>query len=118
MIDDIQDDTATIKNQIPKLRNDLIIDAGSTDAVAWSPTQVSPVYLDPIATTMLGVFDGIASVGTLANEVADVLEISETTALDQIARIVRLYSKGGLLVSSDAGPEVEPLNASSYVPDW
>lgn len=118
MISDTEDLTTAIKAEVPKLRDDLIIDAGDKDAVAWSPTQVEPIYLDPIATTMLHVVDGLASVGTLADEVADVLGISEDIALDQVARTVRLYRKGGLLESADSGPPVEPLSASSYVPDW
>ncbi|MDW3176757.1 MAG: hypothetical protein R8J94_05135 [Acidimicrobiia bacterium] len=118
MISDTEDLTAAIKAEVPKVRDDLIIDSGDIDAIAWSPTHVEPIYLDPIATTMLHVVDGIASVGTLADEVADVLEISEDIALDQVARVIRLYRKGGLLESKDAGPPVEPLSASSYVPDW
>jgi len=118
MTDDTEELITKIKNEIPRLRDDLIIDAGATDSVAWSPTRVDPIYLDPIATTMLGVVDGIASVGTLATEVADVLEISEKMALDQVARIVRRYGSGGLLESVDEAPPVEPLSPYSYVPDW
>ncbi len=118
MTQEMADYVSTVKAEVPQVRDDLVIDRGANDAVAWSPAHVDPTYLDPVATLMLDVFDGVASVGVLANEVADVLGISETMALDQIARIVGIYRKGRLLVSPDGDPLVEPLDAHWYVPDW
>ena len=54
---------------VPALRTDFLRREVDGETVVWSPLAAEPVVLDPVATVMLDVIDGEASVGQLASEV-------------------------------------------------
>ena len=56
--------------------------------------------LDPVATVMLDVIDGEASIGQLATEVHEEVGVPFDVALQQVGRTVQLFDAAGMLTSS------------------
>jgi hypothetical protein len=86
---------------VPDLRDDFVRRDFGAEAVVWSPSAAAPTALDPIATVMLEVIDGVASISDLAVDVHEVVGVSIEDAQRQVARIVERFSEAGLLSSSD-----------------
>lgn len=95
---------------IPELRPDIELQRIGAESVAWSPVRRAPVALDPVATVMLDVIDGQASIGELVQDVAEVVGASIDVARTQVLRVIADLDAGGLLVSSGAEPPGPPLS--------
>jgi hypothetical protein len=76
------------------------VDVGS-EAVVWSPGRPEPMALDPVATVMLGVIDGSASVAELAGEVHEEVGVPPDVARSQVERVLTLFDRAGALSTSD-----------------
>lgn len=85
---------------VPALRPDLLRREVDGEWIVWSPLASEPVVLDPVAATMLEVFDGDASVAVIAKEVHEEVGVSLDVAGQQLDRIVRLFDIHGLLTTS------------------
>jgi hypothetical protein len=94
---------------VPELRADLLRRDFGTESVVWSPLAGAPTALDPVATVMLDVIDGVASIGDFAVDVHEVVGIPLPDAQRQVARIVELFSYAGLLTWS------EPTSTAGHV---
>jgi len=85
---------------VPALTPEFVrVDVGD-EAVVWPAGRGEPGVLDPVATVMLGVIDGQASVAQLAREVHEEVGISLDVARKQVERIVSLFDRAGILTTS------------------
>src|SRR5688572_6482089 len=82
---------------VPELGRDFVRRDLGAQSVVWSPFAAEPTALDPIATVMLDVVDGEASAADLATDVHEEIGIPLETAQRQVARVVELYARAGLL---------------------
>lgn len=85
---------------VPVLRSDFARVTIGDEAVVWSPIRPEPVALDPVATVMLGVIDGNATIGELTTEVHQEVGVELEVARQQVVRIVDALDRAGLLVTS------------------
>jgi hypothetical protein len=99
--------TVELGNFVPELRTDFERRDLDGECVVWSPIAAEPVVFDPVAMLMLDVIDGEATMQQLVTDVHEVVEIPLETAQQQVARIVELYSRAGLLTTSPAGTTPE-----------
>lgn len=93
---------------VPVLRGDLLRRDFEYEAVVWSPIRREPIALDPVATVMLGVIDGSATVADLTADVQDVVGVSQEVASAQVHRIIDWLDRGGALASSAEEPVTSP----------
>lgn len=107
---------------VPALRDDFERRVVAGESVVWSPLVDEPTVLDPVATVMLDVVDGTASIAELANDVHEVVGVPVDTALRQVVRVVEEFGQTGLLTSSTSETSVEeaienrPLFVSDSTP--
>ena len=87
---------------VPALRDDFERRVVAGESVVWSPLVDEPTVLDPVATVMLDVVDGAASIGELAIDVHEVVGVSMETAQRQVLRVVEEFGRTGLLTSSSS----------------
>jgi hypothetical protein len=99
--------TTDISSFVPELRTDYARRDVDGESVVWSPIAPEPVALDPVATVMLDVIDGKASIGELANDVHEAVGIPLARARQQVARVVELIGRAGLLTSSTGNATAE-----------
>ena len=117
---------------VPELRTGYLrrdLDGG---CVVWSPVSTAPTALDPVATVMLDVIDGEASIGQLANEVHEEVGVPARRR-PPAGRAHRAALRGGRavdVVRRDVpsarrahAPRVlrrpaQPLNGGSQSPRW
>jgi hypothetical protein len=92
--------SAELLASVPELRHDLERRDFDGESVVWSPIASFAMALDPVATLMLEVVDGSASISELADDVHETVAIPLPEARHQVARIVELYASAGLLTSS------------------
>jgi hypothetical protein len=98
---------------VPTLRDDLLRRDFDLEAVVWSPIRREPMALDPVATLMLGVIDGSASIADLSADVQDVVGLPQEVASAQVQRIIDGLDRGGALTSS--AEDVAPASRSVFV---
>jgi hypothetical protein len=91
-----------VTNVVPELRTDYLRRDVDGECLVWSPLAAEPAVLDPVATVMLDVIDGNASIGELAREVHEEIGVPFDVALQQVGRIVYLLDGAGMLTSSVA----------------
>ena len=84
----------------PAIRSDLLCRQFDHESVVWSPLRQDPVALDAIATTLLGILDGEATIAELIEDVHDVVGISRDLARSQVLRTVELLHDAGALTTS------------------
>jgi len=107
---------------VPQLRSDIGRRDLDGESVVWSSLATDPIALDPVATVMLDVVDGDASIGDLAADVHDAIGVPLDTAQRQVAKVIELFSSAGLLATSSPEPqgveEIQPrdLFASGPTP--
>ena len=65
---------------VPVLRSDLLRRDLGHESLIWSPIRAKPTSLDPVASVMLQVVDGAATVADLASDVEDVVGIDASLA--------------------------------------
>jgi hypothetical protein len=94
--------TTEVLDLVPELRPDFVRRDLGAESVVWSPLAPAPTALDPVATVMLDVLDGAASIGDLAIDVHEAVGVSMEDAQRQVTRIVELYAEAGLLTWSTA----------------
>jgi hypothetical protein len=94
--------TTEVLELVPELRSDVERRDIGSECVVWSPLAAEPTALDPVATVMLDVVDGTASIGQLATEVHEEIGVPLETARTRVTRIVERFSAAGLLTSSRA----------------
>lgn len=82
---------------VPRLRAAPLVERFGNEAVIWNPDQGTPIYLDAVASLLLGVVDGFASVSDLIDDVREAVGIDEATATEQVLRVVGLYHSANLL---------------------
>jgi hypothetical protein len=87
---------------VPELRTDFERRDVGDGCVVWSPVSAAPAALDPIATVMLDVIDGNASVDELVTDVEEEIGVPRETAERQVTRVVEQFAAAGLLTSSVA----------------
>jgi hypothetical protein len=96
---------------VPRLRDDYVRRDVQSESVVWSPIAPEPLALDAVATVMLDVIDGDASVGDLAGDVHEAIGVPLETAERQVSRVIELFDEAGLLTTSatlrDAEREIE-----------
>lgn len=85
---------------VPTLRTDLLRHEMGGETIVWSPLAIEPTVLDPVATVMLDVIDGEATVGKLAIEVHEEVGVALDVAQQQVGRTVELFGRAGLLTAS------------------
>jgi hypothetical protein len=85
---------------VPEVRTDLERRDVDGEAIVWSPLAAEPTVLDPVATVMLDVMDGEASVAQLAQEVHEELGIPLDAAEQQLERVVGLFAAAKVLTVS------------------
>ena len=85
---------------VPELRRDYVRRDVADGCLVWSPVAAEPALLDPVATVMLDVIDGEASIGQLASEVHEEVGVPFDVALQQVGRTVQLLEGAGMLTSS------------------
>jgi len=82
---------------IEAMAEDTVIRFFENEAVAWGPGQPWPLYLDPVASLVVQMLDGEATVAELAEDVHEIVGVPNETAVDQIRRSVSLLRDGGVL---------------------
>lgn len=92
---------------VPVLRTDFVRRDIDGESVVWSSIAPEPTVLDPVASLMLDVVDGVASVAELAVDVHEEIGVPLETAERQVVRIVKQYESAGLLTSSTSGTSPE-----------
>jgi hypothetical protein len=99
--------TIDLVDFVPELRTDFVRRDVGGECIAWSPLAAEPAVLDPVATVMLDVVDGEASMGQLAIDVCEAVGVPFETAERQVRRIVELFAQAGLLTASTANSTAE-----------
>ena len=89
-----------VADLVPELRPDYVRREIDGECIVWSPLATQPAVLDPVATVMLEVIDGRASIGQLAREVHEEIGVPFDVALRQVGRTVHLLDGAGMLTSS------------------
>ncbi len=92
---------------VPELRDDLLCADVDAERVVWSPIRVEPVALDPVASVMLDVIDGDASIDQLIDDVHCSIGVSRDVADNQVRRVLALFDSAGMLRSSEPQPQPE-----------
>ncbi len=72
--------TTEVRELVPELRTDFERRNIGSECVVWSPLAGEPTVLDAVATVMLDVIDGSASIGQLATEVHEEVGVPLETA--------------------------------------
>ena len=98
------------ESYVPAIRPDSILRYYQNDGVAWSPLHPTPAYLDPVASVVVRILDGRATVGELVADVNDVMAVPKDIAAAQIARVLRQLRENALLVDSIAEPVESSLS--------
>ena len=63
--------------------------------------------LDPVATVLLDVIDGIASIGEIAADVQEVIGLPYDVARHRVANIVRTFDDARLLTTSSSNERAD-----------
>lgn len=84
----------------PALRPDLLRRDVGHESVIWSPIRADPLALDPIATVMLEVVDGAATVADLIQDVRDVVGIDDSLAETRVQQVLARFDEAGALATS------------------
>lgn len=103
----------------PRLRSDLTFRDIGQEAIAWSPAATRPVYLDPVAKLLAGVFDGEATSAELVDDVVAALDVNIGIADEQVRRVImHLLSSAALDLGEDAESEWTFTRNHLPEPDW
>lgn len=89
---------------VPRLRTDLLLQEVGPETVVWSPIRGEPASLDPVATVMLKVVDGSATVADLVEDVEAVVAVPDEVARAQVLRTLIQMDQAGLLETSQPAP--------------
>lgn len=89
---------------VPVMRPDLLQRQVGDEVVVWSPIRGEPVALDPVASVMLRVVDGTATIAELVEDVEAVVGVPREVARSQVARCIAQMDRAGMLVSSSPTP--------------
>jgi hypothetical protein len=106
-----------VMNRVPELRRDYVRRDIAGECIVWSPVAAEPAVLDPVATVMLNVIDGDASIAQLATEVHEEVGVPFDVALRQVAQIVQLLDGAGMLTSSITLPPEEAAARRQLFPN-
>ncbi len=85
---------------VPELRDGIERQDIDGEAVVWSPVSPVPARLDPVATVLLDVIDGLASIGEIVADVQEVIGLPFDVAQQRVTQIVRTFDGAKLLTSS------------------
>lgn len=99
----------------PALRGDLLHRRYGEEAVAWSPSAASPIYLDPVASLVAQFLDGTVTVGELVDDVHAVFGLPRAIAENQLRRVVSLLDGGRALTGSESSLD-SAANNCDYFP--
>jgi len=92
---------------IPVLRDGIERQDIDGEAVVWSPISPVPTRLDPVATVLLDVIDGLASIGEIVADVQDVVGLPYDVAQQRVAQIVRTFDDARLLTISSSNEHAD-----------
>jgi hypothetical protein len=92
---------------VPRLREDVARRDLGPESVVWSPVAPEPVALDPVATVMLDVIDGEASVGGLVTDVQEAVGVNRDAAERQVGKVIELFDAAGLLTTSSTARDAQ-----------
>ena len=113
---------AEVLDLVPELRTDFERRDLGAESVVWSALAPTPTALDPVATVMLDVIDGSASIGDLADDVHAAVGVPLADAQLQVTRVVERFAEAGLLTwststfSADEAIESQALFVSPSTP--
>lgn len=85
---------------VPTLRPDLLRRDIEHEAVIWSPIRRNPVALDAVATVMLEVIDGSATVNDLVDDIHEVIGVPVEVAQERVRTLLRMLEEAGALGTS------------------
>ncbi len=100
----------------PMMREGVTMRRIGEEAVVWSEIRPEPFHLDPIATVMIDVIDGVATTSELIDDVQSALSIGHYDARAHVKRILTLFDAAGMLTSSVA-TEPSMLQDRPLLPD-
>lgn len=92
---------------VPLLRDGIERQDIDGEAVVWSPISPVPTHLDPVATVLLDVIDGIASIGEIVADVQEVVGLPYDVAQQRIAHIIRTFDEARLLTTSSSNEHAD-----------
>jgi hypothetical protein len=92
---------------VPVLRDGIERQDIDGEAVVWSTISPVPMRLDPVATVLLDVIDGVASVGEIVADVQEVIGLPYDVANQQVARILRSFDDARLLTTSPSNERAD-----------
>ena len=99
--------TTDFAHFVPELRVDFVRRDLDGQCIVWSPIAAAPFVLDPVATVLLDVVDGEASVAELAAEVGEEIGVPLDAAQRQVQRVVELFAGAGVLTASESDTTAE-----------
>jgi hypothetical protein len=102
----------------PTLRRGTIVRRLDDEAVVWSNIRREPARLDPVATVMLDVIDGLATTSELVDDIQAVLNIGHFEARARLKEVLRLFDDAGLLASSEPAETSLVERPLLPEPDW
>jgi hypothetical protein len=92
---------------VPVLRDGIERQDIDGEAVVWSPISLVPTRLDPVATVLLDVIDGVASIGEIVADVQEVIGLPYDVAQQQVTHIVRTFDNAKLLTTSSSNEHAD-----------
>ncbi len=90
---------------VPVLRDGIDRQDIDGEAVVWSPISPVPTRLDPVATVLLDVIDGLATIGEIVADVHDVVGLPYDVAQQRVAHIVQTFDDAKLLTTSSSNEQ-------------
>ena len=105
---------------VPAIRAGVAQRRIDTEAVVWSELRGQPSYLDPIATVLMDVVDGLATIDELIEDVHDALGVDRYTARRQVTRSIDLFDSAGILETSEPSGTWSWSDSQALLPepDW
>lgn len=100
---------------VPRLRGDVLRLDVEGESVVWSPISAVPARLDPVATVMLDVVDGVASIGDIASDVEEVIGLPLTIAQERVTEIIESFDEAKLLVTSQSAEDAQEAVAQRKI---
>ncbi len=89
---------------VPVVRPGTLRHALGDELILWAEDAPQSVYLDPFATVIHDVLDGVASVVDLTEDIHEVFEIERGPAARQLERVLRIIDEGHLIENPDRRP--------------
>lgn len=93
----------------PRLDSRVVFRSVAGEAIAWSPANAAPMYLDPFTASLVPLLDGDVTLGELVADIVAVFDIPSSQAIDRIDHLLNLLNAYGLLASDPPRDEESVL---------